>query len=38
LDVVSFLWLNFIGALLTVMISMFLQLFMRKKPEIVVEE
>jgi solute:Na+ symporter, SSS family len=37
LDVVSFLWLNFIGALFTVMISMFLQLFFRNKPENVVE-
>ncbi len=31
LDVVSFLWLNFIGALLTVMISMLLQLFIGNK-------
>lgn len=31
LDVVSFLWLNFIGALLTVMISLILQLFIPKE-------
>jgi solute:Na+ symporter, SSS family len=37
LDVVSFLWLNFIGALLTVMISMLLQVFLRNKPENVIE-
>ena len=31
LDVVSFLWLNFIGALLTVVISLILQLFIPKE-------
>ncbi len=33
LDVVSFLWLNFIGAVLTILVSLFLQTFVfRKKP------
>jgi solute:Na+ symporter, SSS family len=33
LDVVSFLWLNFIGALLTVFISMLLQVFLKIQPK-----
>ena len=33
LDVVSFLWLNFIGALLTIFISVFLQTLFRKAPK-----
>jgi solute:Na+ symporter, SSS family len=37
LDVVSFLWLNFIGALLTVLISMVLQIFFRSKPENIIK-
>jgi SSS family solute:Na+ symporter len=34
LDVVSFLWLNFIGALLTMVLSVMLQFFMKKETEI----
>ncbi len=37
LDVVSFLWLNFIGALLTVFISILLQLIYGKKPKSTIE-
>ena len=34
LDVVSFLWLNFIGAMLTISISLFIQMISPKKSEI----
>lgn len=34
LDVVSFLWLNFIGAMLTLFLSILLQLFVKKEHEV----
>ncbi len=36
LDIVSFLWLNFIGAMLTILISMFFQMLFKKKVEVAV--
>ena len=35
LDIVSFLWLNFIGAMLTILISMFFQMMFKKEVEVV---
>jgi Na+/proline symporter len=38
LDIVSFLWLNFIGAVLTILVSLFLQTFIFRTKKISIQE